>query len=156
MELPEAYGASAAPTRFQLGDICSLNLVRSGNFRGQRELPSVVTPGGVGGWSMKFFERRSTRLGPSTWRRIATSTLRTVDDAYWSAICKGGWKPAKGRLKNSRVLDSPILIGFLRTNDEADSVTAWTDNSKKRKTGLDIACPFVAALSDAGHGNAMD
>jgi hypothetical protein len=40
---------------------------------------------------MKFpFERRSTRLGPSTWQRIATSTLRTTDDAYLSAICNGG------------------------------------------------------------------
>ena len=34
---------------------------------------------------MKFSARRSTRLGPSIWQRIATSTLRTVDDAYWSA-----------------------------------------------------------------------
>jgi hypothetical protein len=104
---------------------------------------------------MKFFERRSTRLGPSIWRRIATSTLRTVDDAYWSAICKGGWKPAKARLKNLRVLDSPILTGFLRTNDKADRTTARTDSSRKRETGLDVARPLVAAFSDAGLGDAI-
>jgi hypothetical protein len=104
---------------------------------------------------MKFFERRSTRLGPFIWRRIATSTLRTVDDAYWSAICKGGWKPAKARLKNLRVLDSPILTGFLRTNDKADRITARTDSRRKRETGLDFVRPFVAAISDAGPGNAI-
>ena len=105
---------------------------------------------------MKFsFERRSTRLGPSILRRIATSTLRTVNDAYWSGICKGGWRPAKARPKNSRVLDSPILTGFPRTNDEADRVTDRTNNSRKRETGLDVACPFVAAFSDAGLGDAI-
>jgi hypothetical protein len=104
---------------------------------------------------MKFFERRSTRLGPSIWRRIAMSTLRTVDDAYWSAICEGGWRPAKARLKNSRVLDSPILTGFPGTNDKADRIAARTDSSRKRETGLDIARPFVATISDAGPGIAI-
>src|SRR4051794_30358375 len=103
---------------------------------------------------MKFFERRSTWLGPSTWRRIATLTLRTVDDAYWSAICEGGWRPANARLKNSRVLDSPTLTGFPRTNDEADGVTARADNSRQRETGLDVVRPFVAAFSNAGLGDA--
>src|SRR5258708_24730738 len=98
---------------------------------------------------------RSTRLGPSVSRRIATSTLRTVGDAYWSAICKGNWRPAKARLRNSRVLGWPILTGFPRTNDEADRVTARTDNSRKRETGLDVARPFVAAFSDAGFGDAI-
>ena len=46
--------------------------------------------------------------------------VRTVDNAYWSAIYEGGWRPAKARLKNSRVLDSPTLIGFPGTNDEAE------------------------------------
>ena len=104
---------------------------------------------------MKFFERRSTRLGPSMWRRIATSTLRTVDDACWSAICKGGWRPAKARQKNSRVLDLPILTAFQGTIDEADRVTARTDNSRKRETGLDVVRSFVVAFSDAGLGDAI-
>jgi hypothetical protein len=104
---------------------------------------------------MKLFERRSTRLGPSIWRRIATSTLRTVDDAYWSAICKAGWRLAKAGLKNSRVPNSPTLIGFPGTNDEADRVTARTDNSRKRETGLDVVRPFVADFSDAGLGDAI-
>jgi hypothetical protein len=104
---------------------------------------------------MKFFERRSTRLGPSILRRIATSTLRTVDDAYWSAICKGGWRSAKARLRNSRVLDLPILTGFPRTNDEANRVITRTDNSRQRETGLDVVRRFVAALSDAGLGDAI-
>src|SRR5215207_2139739 len=104
---------------------------------------------------MKFFERRSTRLGPSILRRIVTSTLRTVGDAYWSVICKGGWRSAKARLRNSRVLDLPILTGFPRTNDEADRVTTRTDNSRERETGLDAVRAFVAALSDAGLGDAI-
>jgi hypothetical protein len=91
----------------------------------------------------------------STWRRIATSTLRTVDDAYWSAICKGRWRSANARLKNSRVLDSPTLTGFPRTNDEADRATARTNHSRKRETGLDVVRPFVAAFSDAGLGDAI-
>jgi hypothetical protein len=103
---------------------------------------------------MKFFERRSPAW-TVYWRRIETSTLRTVDDAYWSAICKGGWKPANARLKNSRVLDSPTLTGFPRTNDEADRVTARTDNSRQRETGLDVVRPFVAAFSDASLGDAI-
>jgi hypothetical protein len=69
---------------------------------------------------MKFpYERRSTRLGPSTWRRIATSTLRTTDDAYLSAICNEGWGPVKVRVKCLRVPDSPISTGFPRTNGKA-------------------------------------
>jgi len=103
---------------------------------------------------MKFFERRSTRLGPSIWQRIATSTLPTADDAYWSAICKGGWRPAKARLKNSHVPDSPILTGFPGTNDEEDRVAARTDNSRKRETGLDVVRRFVPAFSHAGLGDA--
>jgi len=104
---------------------------------------------------MKFFERRSIRPGPSIWRRIGTSTLRTADDAYWSAICNGGWKPAKTRLKNSLVLDSPILIGSPGTNDEADRVTARTNNSGKRETRLDVVRRFVPAFSHAGLGDAI-
>ena len=104
---------------------------------------------------MKFFEGRSTRLGPSIWRRVATSMLRTVDDAYWSAICKGGWRPAKAKLKNLRVLDSPIWTGFPGTNDEANRITTRADSSRKREAGLDVACPFVAAFSDAGLGDAI-
>ena len=70
---------------------------------------------------MKFFERRSTRPGPSIWRRIVTSTLRTVDGACWSAICKR-WRLAKARLKNSRVPDSLILTGFPGMNDAYQSI----------------------------------
>ena len=81
--------------------------------------------------------------------------VASVDDAYWSAICEGGWRPAKARLKNSRVLDSPILTGFPGTNDKADRITARTDSSRKRETGLDVARPFVAAFSDAGLGDAI-
>jgi hypothetical protein len=103
---------------------------------------------------MKFFERRSTRLGPSILRRIPTSTLRTVDDAYWNAICKEGWRLARARLRNSHVLDLPTLTGFPR-NDEANRVTTRTDNSRERETGLDVVRPFVAALSDAGLGDAI-
>jgi hypothetical protein len=78
---------------------------KMGNFRGQLELRPGVTLG-ASGWSMKFpYERRSTRLGPSIWRRIATSTLRTADGAYLSAICNGSWRPVKARLKCSRVPD---------------------------------------------------
>jgi hypothetical protein len=39
---------------------------------------------------MKFpYERRSTRLGPSTSRRVATSTLRTADDALLERHLQG-------------------------------------------------------------------
>jgi hypothetical protein len=103
----------------------------------------------------EILRRQSTRLGPSILRRIATSTLRTVDDAYWNGISKGVWRPAKARLKNSRVLDSPILTGFPRTNDEADRVTDRTNNSRKRETRLDVVRPFVGAFSDAGLGDAI-
>jgi hypothetical protein len=69
---------------------------------------------------MKFpLERRSIRLGPSIWQRIAMSTLLMVDNACWNAICKGGQRPVRARLKNSCVPDSPILTGFPRTNGEA-------------------------------------
>ena len=77
-----------------------------------------------------------------------------ADDAYWSAICKGGWRPAKARLKNSHVPDSPILTGFPGTNDEEDRVAARTDNSRKRETGLDVVRRFVPAFSHAGLGDA--
>jgi hypothetical protein len=87
--------------------------------------------------------------------RIATSTLRTVDEAYWSAICKGGWRPPKAILKNSHVLDSPTSIGFPGTNDEADRVIARTDNSRKRETGLDVVRLFVAAFRLASHRDAI-
>jgi hypothetical protein len=91
---------------------------------------------------------------------VYLATHRDVDVAdgrrcLWSGICKGDWRPAKARLNNSRVLDSPILTGFPRTNDEADRVTDRTDNSAKRETGLDVVRPFVAAFSDAGLGAAI-
>ncbi len=91
---------------------------------------------------------------------VYVATHRDVDIAdsrrcLLSAICKGRWRPANARLKNSRVLDSPTLTGFPRTNDEADRVTARTDNSRQRETGLDVVRPFVAAFSDAGLGDAI-
>jgi len=33
-------------------------------------------------------QRRSIRLGPSIWRRTATSMPQTGDAACWSVICK--------------------------------------------------------------------
>src|SRR5712675_2212459 len=91
---------------------------------------------------MKFpYERRSTRLGPCTWRRIATSTLRTADDVYWSGICTGDWGPTKSGLKNSRVPDLLISTGFPRTNGEGHEATDRTDNSRKREAGLDVLAP---------------
>jgi hypothetical protein len=96
---------------------------------------------------MKFpYERRSTRLGPSTWRRIARLTLRTADDAYLSAICSGVWRPVKAKLKGSRVQGSPISTGFPNMNGNADIYR--TDNRWKREAELDVARRFVPAFSD--------
>ena len=78
---------------------------------------------------------------------VYLATHRDVDVAD-GRLCKGAWRPAKARLNNSRVLDSPILTGFPGTNDEADRVTDQTDNSRKRETGLDVARSFVPAFSD--------
>jgi hypothetical protein len=97
---------------------------------------------------MKFpYERRSTRLGSSTWRRIATLTLQTAEDAYSNAIYNGVWRrPVKARPESSRVPDSPISTAFPRTNGNADIYR--TDNSRKREAELDVARRFVPAFSD--------
>ena len=78
-----------------------------------------------------------------------------VPDAYWNAICKGGWKPVKARLKNSRVPDSLTSTGFPRQNGEADRATDWTANRGKRKAGLDVARSLVPAFRDAGLDDAI-
>jgi hypothetical protein len=104
---------------------------------------------------MKFpYERRSTRLGPSTWRRIAKSTLRTADDAYLSVICNGGWA-GQSETEGLTCSGPPISTGFPRTNGKADRATDRTDNSGKREAGLDVARPFVPCFSDAGLGDAI-
>ena len=78
-----------------------------------------------------------------------------ADDAYWNAICKGGWKPVKARLKNSRVPDSLTSTGFPRQNGEADRATDRTANRGKRKAGLDVARSLVPAFRDAGLDDAI-
>lgn len=130
-------------------DHSSRGVAKTGAFRaGVRCRPSGHT------WleqkcPMEFsYERQSTRLGPSTWRRIAMSTLRTADDVFWSAICKEGWKPVKMRLKSSRV----ISTGFRRTNGEADRAADRANNSAKRETGLHVARHFVHDFGNADLG----
>jgi hypothetical protein len=91
--------------------------------------------GGRGGYG--------TRLGPSIWRRIATSTLRTADDAYLSAICNGGWRPVKARLKCSRVPDSPISTGFQRTNGKVDRATEGSLRAAGKLTETREITPYL-------------
>ena len=70
-----------------------------GNHRGQRALPPSGLFGGVERMVDEVpHERRPTRLGPSTWRRIGTSTLPMAEDASWNAICKAGWRRVIPRL----------------------------------------------------------
>jgi hypothetical protein len=94
---------------------------------------------------MKFpCERRSTRLGPSTWRRIAMLTLRTADDAYLSAICNGVWR------KNSRVQGSPISTGFPRTNGNAEFIgLIIVGSARPNWTLLAVSCLLSATMTFA-------
>ena len=103
---------------------------------------------------MKFpYERRSTRFGPCSWQRIATSMLRTADDAYLSAICNGCCRPVKARLRahvfRTR-LSRPASQGRM-----VKRIELLIGQSRKREAGLDVARPFVPAFSHAGFGDAI-
>ena len=105
---------------------------------------------------MKFpYERRSIRLGPSIWRRTATSMPRTADDACWNVICRGGGRLVKAILKNSRALGSLTLTGFPRTSGEANRAADRTDNSWKREARVDVTRPFLPVFGSAGLGGTI-
>src|SRR5205823_9725130 len=53
-------------------------------------------------WSWRMVDEVLRKAVDTAWT-VYLATHRDVDvadDAYWSAICKGGWRPAKARLKN--------------------------------------------------------